>query len=810
MFLYAKKFSAKIIFVFSFASLLFFSHTVFAAELDLYPSSGSYSVGDTIEVVIVLSSPDQPANVVSGNLKFSKDLLTLTSISKADSLVSFWQVNPSYSNTDGTIDIGGGAILSGYTGSNGSIATLYFKAKATGSANLTFTKSSVLADDGQGTEISQSSGKASFQINNAGVSSLSNTNKSASKNSAATSPAEKNVITLNNISEALNNSFGASSGFVGKINNLNQQSPLLSVNRFLIIIYIIVFIILLILFFIFFIYRRNRENLSKLVKSFEKDIQSLQFFDISKEKELLKIKENMELKLNERADSFEKTIEQIKADNSAKEKELLAIKENMELKLNERADSFEKTIEQIKADNSSKGELLQSLSRMQTDTDSKIILFKNNIEELKIADTTKGSDISEMKEELENQLQTITNLFKKDIQQLQETATANEKELLHLRENDALNEEELQKIKGDLYLKLEEELKSLATLSENHIQNSAKKQELALLKVSVEKKVEERLKDLSLSFGLDIEQIRKINAVKEIELAKLKERLSNMAELLKKMPSHSDIRDSSSAMEKGLSVTREEMFSNLKEKLKEVSTLFSSDIQQMKKISVAKEIELAKLKNRLGDMVVLLNKVSQQPKPDISKNKKEKELLKIKEEIQAKLEEKIILLKKDLKTPEKREDLGKELSKLEVKLEKKIKDGLKSDVALLGKEINKFKNADSDKQKRLSSLEKRIEEKTEGNTEEKINDILKNLDSKLKGNTMLLEGKLSELKKTGIAGKEKISKLEDSIKKINEYNQKLDLEEQELKKQIMRINNSLRAFYSNAMLSTDKSPRGRK
>ena len=774
MFLYAKKFSAKIIFVFSFASLLFFSHTVFAAELDLYPSSGSYSVGDTIEVVIVLSSPDQPANVVSGNLKFSKDLLTLTSISKADSLVSFWQVNPSYSNTDGTIDIGGGAILSGYTGSNGSIATLYFKAKATGSANLTFTKSSVLADDGQGTEISQSSGKASFQINNAGVSSLSNTNKSASKNSAATSPAEKNVITLNNISEALNNSFGASSGFVGKINNLNQQSPLLSVNRFLIIIYIIVFIILLILFFIFFIYRRNRENLSKLVKSFEKDIQSLQFFDISKEKELLKIKENMELKLNERADSFEKTIEQIKADNS------------------------------------SKGELLQSLSRMQTDTDSKIILFKNNIEELKIADTTKGSDISEMKEELENQLQTITNLFKKDIQQLQETATANEKELLHLRENDALNEEELQKIKGDLYLKLEEELKSLATLSENHIQNSAKKQELALLKVSVEKKVEERLKDLSLSFGLDIEQIRKINAVKEIELAKLKERLSNMAELLKKMPSHSDIRDSSSAMEKGLSVTREEMFSNLKEKLKEVSTLFSSDIQQMKKISVAKEIELAKLKNRLGDMVVLLNKVSQQPKPDISKNKKEKELLKIKEEIQAKLEEKIILLKKDLKTPEKREDLGKELSKLEVKLEKKIKDGLKSDVALLGKEINKFKNADSDKQKRLSSLEKRIEEKTEGNTEEKINDILKNLDSKLKGNTMLLEGKLSELKKTGIAGKEKISKLEDSIKKINEYNQKLDLEEQELKKQIMRINNSLRAFYSNAMLSTDKSPRGRK
>jgi chromosome segregation ATPase len=150
------------------------------------------------------------------------------------------------------------------------------------------------------------------------------------------------------------------------------------------------------------------------------------------------------------------------------------------------------------------------------------------------------------------------------------------------------------------------------------------------------------------------------------------------------------------------------------------------------------------------------------------------------------------------------------LSKLEVKLEKKIKDGLKSDMTLLDKEINKFKNADSDKQKRLSDLEKKIGEKNGGNTEEKMNGILRNLDSKLKSSTVLFEGKLSELKKTGIAGKEKMSKLEDSIKKINEYYQKLDSEEQELKKQITRINSSLRAFYSNAILSTDESSRGRK
>lgn len=166
MFLCTKEFNKKIILSLFFVSLLFFTHTVFAAELNLSPSSGSYNVGDTINVRVVLSSATQSANAISGTLDFPRALLTLNSISKANSLVNLWAVEPSYSNANGTANMEG-VILSGYQGSNGTILTLSFKAKATGSANIKFTTSSVFANDGQGTNILTGTGQTNFNISKA-------------------------------------------------------------------------------------------------------------------------------------------------------------------------------------------------------------------------------------------------------------------------------------------------------------------------------------------------------------------------------------------------------------------------------------------------------------------------------------------------------------------------------------------------------------------------------------------------------------------------------------------------------------------
>ena len=157
----------KILSVFFFSLfVLLFAQTILAADLNLSPSSGTYHVGDTIKVRIVLSTPTQSANAVSGTLSFSKNLLTLNSISKSGSLISLWAVEPSYSNSAGTANMEG-VILNGYMGSNGTILTLSFTAKAEGSANLKFTSSSVLANDGAGTSILSNTGQANFSIEKA-------------------------------------------------------------------------------------------------------------------------------------------------------------------------------------------------------------------------------------------------------------------------------------------------------------------------------------------------------------------------------------------------------------------------------------------------------------------------------------------------------------------------------------------------------------------------------------------------------------------------------------------------------------------
>lgn len=147
---------------FVFFSSFFVSH-VNAAKLDVVSTYGSVNVGDNVKVRIILSSTDQSANAVSSTVSFSNDLLTLNSISKSDSIISLWPVEPSYSNAKGTVNIEG-VVLNGYKGSNGIILTLFFKAKASGVATIKLSNASVLANDGQGTQILSSTGETHFDI----------------------------------------------------------------------------------------------------------------------------------------------------------------------------------------------------------------------------------------------------------------------------------------------------------------------------------------------------------------------------------------------------------------------------------------------------------------------------------------------------------------------------------------------------------------------------------------------------------------------------------------------------------------------
>ena len=135
-----------------------------AASLSFSPASGSFSVGQTFTVGLIVSTPDQAMNAVSGVLSFPADLLEVTSLSKGGSIVGLWVQEPSFSNSAGTVNFEGVALNPGFTGGSGRVLGVSFRVKRAGSAKLTFQTPSVLANDGQGTNILTSAGEANLNL----------------------------------------------------------------------------------------------------------------------------------------------------------------------------------------------------------------------------------------------------------------------------------------------------------------------------------------------------------------------------------------------------------------------------------------------------------------------------------------------------------------------------------------------------------------------------------------------------------------------------------------------------------------------
>lgn len=133
-----------------------------AATLYLAPSSGSYAIGKTFTVNVMVSSADQAANGYSGSVSYPGDLLELTSLGKGGSVVSLWVQDPSSSS--GMANFEGVTFNPGYKGGAGKIISLTFKAKAPGKATVRFSSGSILANDGQGTNILTGLGSANFTL----------------------------------------------------------------------------------------------------------------------------------------------------------------------------------------------------------------------------------------------------------------------------------------------------------------------------------------------------------------------------------------------------------------------------------------------------------------------------------------------------------------------------------------------------------------------------------------------------------------------------------------------------------------------
>ena len=125
-----------------------------AATLSISPSNNSITNGSTFTERVVVSSSDQPLNAISGTLSFPPNLLHVVSVSQANSILSLWVAQPTFSNTDGTISFSGIVPNPGYQGSGGQVFSIQFLAEQTGTATLSLSSDSqVLANDGNGTDI---------------------------------------------------------------------------------------------------------------------------------------------------------------------------------------------------------------------------------------------------------------------------------------------------------------------------------------------------------------------------------------------------------------------------------------------------------------------------------------------------------------------------------------------------------------------------------------------------------------------------------------------------------------------------------
>lgn len=148
------------------AVLLLWGVAAHAASLSLSPSTGVYTAGATFTARVVVNTNGAAINAADGTLSFNPKELTVVGISKG-TIFSLWTAEPAYSNSNGTISFSGGS-PTGYTGSNGTVISVTFRAAAAGSPKVSFSNGSVLAADGKGTNVLTTMNGGAYTIAAAG------------------------------------------------------------------------------------------------------------------------------------------------------------------------------------------------------------------------------------------------------------------------------------------------------------------------------------------------------------------------------------------------------------------------------------------------------------------------------------------------------------------------------------------------------------------------------------------------------------------------------------------------------------------
>jgi len=143
----------KIVWCFFLFLLIFISSPhADAATLRLSPETGVYTSGTTFTANVLINTDGKSVNAADGQLLFNPKELAVVSASRGTSIFNLWTLEPTFSNSAGSISFGGGS-PSGYKGSNGTIMSITFRTLGSGTPKVTWKSGSILAADGLGTNI---------------------------------------------------------------------------------------------------------------------------------------------------------------------------------------------------------------------------------------------------------------------------------------------------------------------------------------------------------------------------------------------------------------------------------------------------------------------------------------------------------------------------------------------------------------------------------------------------------------------------------------------------------------------------------
>ena len=136
--------------------------TVHSDDLTLSQSTGSYSAGQTFNATIRAVPNGSNVNAVESTLSFDPAVLSVVNVSRDGSVFTLWTTEPTFSNSAGTIEFGGGS-PSPFT-STSNLLTVTFRAVAAGDVTVSFDDASVLAADGLGTDVFENATPANYTI----------------------------------------------------------------------------------------------------------------------------------------------------------------------------------------------------------------------------------------------------------------------------------------------------------------------------------------------------------------------------------------------------------------------------------------------------------------------------------------------------------------------------------------------------------------------------------------------------------------------------------------------------------------------